>query len=417
MKRKMHRVTISSILGIIMATSIMGCGKPKKDIPTVQLSLWTDERNEASLREELAQFQEMYKEDVVFDFNISLEGEDTCKATVLANPLAAADIFIFADDQMEELYRGGVLLEVTQNVDEVLNAVGGKDSSAAKAALREDKLYAYPVTSGNGYYLYYNKKYIKDEDVTSLDRILEVCEKKNKKFTMDYSSGWYMYSFFKGAGLELTCNEEGNQNICNWNATDTTYKGIDVASAMLELAVNPAFVSLDDAGFVKAVQSGEVIAGINGPWNAGNVSEAWGEGYAATKLPTYTIGENQIQMSSFAGYKLMGINANTKNPQWCMLLAGYLTNEENQLRRFDDTGECPANLSAAKTEKVQASPAVAALGLQAPYSNIQSVADPFWKAATKYGITLSAGNPDGRDLQELLDELQGEIVEVSTLNN
>lgn len=412
---KIRNIIACSALGMMMAAVLCGCGKDKKEVPAIQLSLWTDERNEASLREELAQFQDMYKEDAIFDFTISMEGEDTCKATVLSNPEGAADIFIFADDQMEELYRGGALLEITQNVDQILNSVGGRETSAAKAALREDKLYAYPVTSGNGYYLYYNKNFLSEDDVKSLDQILEVCERENKKFTMDYSSGWYLYSFFKAAGLELTCNEEGNQNICNWNATDTKFKGIDVAQSMLKLSSDPCFVSLDDAGFVRALQEGEVIAGINGPWNAERVSAAWGDGYAATKLPTYTLGEEQIQMCSFAGYKLMGINAHTEHPQWCMLLAEYLTNDENQLQRFDDTGECPASLTAAATEEVQVSPAVAALAEQAPYSYIQSVADPFWKAATKYGIVLAAGNPDGRDLQELLDELQKEIVTPSSL--
>ena len=35
-------------------------------------------------------------------------------------------------------------------------------------------MYAYPLTADNGYFLYYNKAYFSEEDVQSLDRILEL---------------------------------------------------------------------------------------------------------------------------------------------------------------------------------------------------------------------------------------------------
>lgn len=399
---------IFGLLCVMVVSVIFGCGQKKQK--EIQISLWTDERNEKMLQKELAAFQKKYKDQVKFKFSISMEGEDTCKGTVLSNPKGAADIYTFADDQLDELVNAKALLEITENVDEVLEAVGGKDSGAAKAVLRDGRMYAYPETAGNGYFMYYNSDYFEEEDITSLDRVLEVCRENNKKFTMDLSSGWYLYSFFKAAGLELTCNEEKNTNICNWNATDTEYTGVDVAKAILRIVSDDAFVSMGDDAFVEAVRSGEVIAGVNGAWNAEKISKAWKEGYAAAKLPTYTLCGEQKQMCSFMGYKMVGVNAYTKHPDWCMKLAEFLTNKENQLNRFETTGECPSNEEAAKTKKIQASPAVAALGEQAPYGDIQSVAEPFWSAASKLGVSLSAGNLDQRDLQELLDETQKEIV-------
>ena len=49
---------------------------------------------------------------------------------------------------------------------------------------------------------------------------------------MDFKSGWYLYSFFKGAGLNVEISEDGLTNICDWNTTEGKYKGIDVAEAM-----------------------------------------------------------------------------------------------------------------------------------------------------------------------------------------
>ena len=197
-------------------------------------------------------------------FNVSVEGEDTCRETVLSNPENAADIFTFADDQFNDLLNSGVLLEITENVDGLIADVGGVNSGAAKTITRNGKVYAYPMTAGNGYFLYYNKKYYSEEDVATLSGIIEIAEKNGKKFSMDYSSGWYIYSFFKGAGLTLEATEDGTTNICNWNATDTKYTGVQVAEVMLDISKREGFVSQGDASFVDSVINGEVIAGING---------------------------------------------------------------------------------------------------------------------------------------------------------
>lgn len=380
-----------------------------RGVETIQLSLWGDERSVPFLEEAISDFQELHADEVKLEYTISMEGEDTCKETVLADPEHAADIFAFADDQFDELYQAGTLLEITENVEEVLQAVGGRNSGAAAVVTHDGKVYAYPETAGNGYFLYYNKAYFSDSDVQTLDQILDVATEHEKKFTMDYSNGWYIYSFFQGAGLTLIRNEDGVTNTCNWNATDTKYTGVDVAEAMLRIAEHPGFVSLGDDAFVQGVQSGEIIAGINGAWNAGYVEEAWGEDYAAVKLPTYTLAGEQVQMCSFAGYKLLGISAYTDYPEWSMKLAEYLTNEENQIRRFEQIGEGPVNVVAAQSEEVLQAPAIAALAEQSVYGNVQRVANPFWDAASRFGITIAGKNSGNRDLQELLDEMTAEI--------
>jgi arabinogalactan oligomer/maltooligosaccharide transport system substrate-binding protein len=86
-----------------------------------------------------------------------------------------------------------------------------------------------------------------------------------------------------------------------------------------------------------------------------------------------------------------------------MLLAEYLTNEENQVARFEARGLGPANANAASSDAVQASPAIAALAAQAAYATPQRVGANYWSPANTLGSTLINGNPDGTDLQTLLD--------------
>ena len=43
----------------------------------------------------------------------------------------------------------------------------------------------------------------------------------------------------------------------------------------------------------------------------------------AVKLPTYTCAGQQIQMASFTGYKMMGVNAYSKHKDWALKLADW----------------------------------------------------------------------------------------------
>lgn len=405
--KKSKAVRYGLLMGCLFSCAGMltACGKEKKaEIPTVKLSLWIDSRNMSFFEDALKEFEDEYANQAKFDFTVSVESELSCKETVLNDPEGAADIFIFADDQLEELWRADTLLEITEDVPEILKAVGGAESGAATAAMRESKLYAYPLAAGNGYFLYYNKAYFTEDDVKSLDRILEVAAANQKKFSMDFTSGWYIYSFFKAAGLDISCNEDGVTNRCNWNATDTPYTGVDVVNSMLDIAKSEGFVSCQDTKFVEGVQDGTIIAGVNGAWNADYIEKAWGENYGAAKLPEFTLKGDSVQMCSFNGYKLVGVSAHTKSPEWAMKLAKFITSEEMQLKRFEEIGECPANVNVWELEEVQNSPAFSALKEQEEYGYVQNLANPFWDASCILGTTIASGNGDRKDLQELLDE-------------
>ena len=175
-----------------------------------------------------------------------------------------ADVFAFADDQLNTLVAAGAL-------DPVENAESVRQSNlpeAVAAASVDDTLYALPLTADNGYFLYYDKEYFTQEDIRSLDRMLDIAAEHGKKVSMEWSSGWYVYSLFGNTGLTVGLNPDGITNYCTWNSTEGKIKGTDVAQAMLDIAGHPGFISTDDAGFLAGVQDGTIIAGVNGVWNA-----------------------------------------------------------------------------------------------------------------------------------------------------
>ena len=135
------------------------------------------------------------------------------KNDVLSDVNAEFDLFTFPDDQFDSLNAAGVLSEVP-NSSEISSR---NNESASACATYNGKMYAYPYTADNGYFLYYNKAYFSDSDLQTLDGILNVCTANGKYMTMQMDSGWYLYSFFGQTGLNFSINDDGLTNSCDWN--------------------------------------------------------------------------------------------------------------------------------------------------------------------------------------------------------
>lgn len=363
---------------------------------TVALTVWASEEDQTLTTELLEKFKAQYP-DVTFDIKLGSESESTAKDTILADVEAAADVFAFADDQINELVAAGALQPVSATY--TYDVAGENVAGAVEAATVNGTLYAYPMTADNGYFMFYDASVFTEDDVQSLEKMIEVAGAAGKNVAMDISNGWYIYSFFQGAGYDLTLNDDGVTNSCSWNAAGAT----DVAQAIIDLCGTGVLVDLGDEEMATAIAEGTVVAAVNGTWRAETASDAWGENYAATKLPTFEVAGEAKQMSSYSGYKLIGVNPYSANVGWSMLLAEYLTNADSQAARFEARGLGPANSTVAASSAVQENPAIAALAAQAAYATPQRVGGNFWTPAETLGQILASGNPDGTDLQTLLD--------------
>lgn len=367
----------------------------------VELTVWGAEEDQALLAEIVAGFEQKYAGQADFEITIMAESESSCKDTLLADIENGADVFTFADDQLMSLVAAGVLAPVP-NAEEIKSQ---NIEAAVAASCVNDTLYAYPMTADNGCFMYYNKAYFTGEDLQTLDGMLAVAAENGKKVTMDWTSGWYLYSFFGSTGLQVGLNEDGISNYCTWNSTEGNIKGVDVAEAMLAISANPGFMSGGDAELIAGAQDDTVIAGISGVWNATALEEAWGANYGAIKLPTYTCAGQQVQMSSFTGYKMVGANAYSDHVDWALKLADWITNEQNQTLRFMERGQGPSNINAAASPEIQESPAIQAVLEQSEYGTLQRIGGNYWEPVSEFGTSMLNGNPSGKALQDVLDDL------------
>lgn len=410
-------MTLKKVLASVLALSMVAA------VPTyvgaadeaVELTLWGAEEDRELLAELVEGFKAAYP-DVTFDIQLGVESESTAKDTVLTDIEAAADVYAFASDQIYDLVNAGALAKL-DDYNEAFEAVAGKSLDDVKAANSagsvaaatvNDVLYAFPMSGDNSYFLYYDSTIVSAEDATNWDALLAAAEAGGKKVGMTLASGWYNAGFFYGAGFTTDLNDDGTTAI-DWNGTSAAgYTGVDVVKSMLGIAGHPAFQAIADGDISNQIASGGLCAVVSGTWDAQAAQEAFGDGYAAVKLPTYTLGEDQIQMGSAFGYKFVGVNAYAENIGWAAVLAEYLTNEEAQVARFAAREIGPTNLVAAEDEAVKANIAISAVVEQSEFGVLQRVGGKYWDPTGTFGEMIAQGELSADDeagIQAALDTL------------
>lgn len=414
-KRVLAAVTAFSMAAGLTACGGAGKGSSSGGDSVVNLRVWGAEDDQDLLKELIGRFEAAHP-DTQFHIQLGVESESSAKDTILTDVEAAADVFAFASDQIYDLVNAGALADLAE-YEEAYEVYLGKSledvkaansQSSVDAATVDGRLYAFPMAGDNSYFLYYDASVISPEQADSWDGLLEAANGCGKKVGMTLASGWYNAGFFYGAGFTTDLNPDGTTAM-NWNQTGSKgYTGVQVVQSMLGIAGNPAFMAIADNDISNQLASGGLCAVISGSWDAEVARKAFGDGYAAAKLPTFTVEHEQVQMGSAFGYKFIGVNAYTEYIGWAVLLAEFLTNEESQITRFETRQIGPTNLNAVATDEVQANLAIAAVISQSEFGVIQKVGGKYWDPVKTFGENIAQGTlkaDDEAGIQASLDAL------------
>ena len=408
---------ICLVLAMVMCLGLVACGNtpatptnPQNPTPTegkgeesnplagtYDITMWVSEVDgmTALTQEMIKNFQAAYPGIVI---NAQIEGvsEADAGSKVIADVASAPDIYCFAQDQLARLVQAAALAGPAGDVAALIK--DQNDAGSVAAASVAGTLYAYPMTSDNGYYMYYNTSIISPEDAESLEAIIAACEANNLKFRYALENAWYTASFFFATGCysNWTMNQDGE-----FIAVDDTFNtaaGMASMKGMQMLAQSPAYDSNADI----FTDAGVIITGI---WNANAAADHFGENLGATDLPSFTVDGQTYHLGSYTGNKLMGVKPQTdaKKGAVLSLLAQYLTNEENQLKRYDAYQWGPSNLKAQASEAVQANASLAALAKQNAYGQPQGqIHGSWWDIAKLLGAAAKNATSDA-ELQTALD--------------
>ena len=388
---------MKKILSLILALAMMLslCCFASAEGFDGEIKIWVADNTVDFTKAQVEEFKKLYPEYANMTVVVEPMSEGEAATSMLTDVEAGADIFTFAQDQLSRLVLAGA---VEMLLDE--NAVIVKaenDAGAVAAATLGETMYAYPITSDNGYFLYYDKSVVTDP--STLEQVLADCEAAGKNFYMEVTNGWYIPAFFFGAGCTLTygTNDQGEfvSVDCDWASEN----GLKALKALIKSAQSPAFMNGSSSS--NATNIGAIVTGT---WEAGNLQALLGENYAAVKLPTV----DGFQLGGFGGFKLLGIKPQTDEAKLaaCDALALYLSSGAVQLARFEAVGWGPSNLEAQASDAVKSDVALSALAAQLNFSIPQgNYPNEYWSLAGAIGDDVLADKYDNMTDEQLMDVL------------
>ena len=393
-------------LAMIFSLAACGGGGGSKDGGTFDITVWVPELAVDLTKQQIADFNANNEYGITFNATVEPVSEAVAANNMITDVEAGGDIFFFAQDQFARLVQAGALnklgTEAAAHVAEV------NDPSAVKAATSGEEVFAYPLTADNGYFMYYDKSVIPDEDADSLEALIKDCEDAGKYFAFEVNtSAWYIASWFFATGCVSEWITDNDGKFISIKDTFNSPEGLIAAKGMKKLVDSKMHLSSSSAS---EFSSGAAVV-VSGIWDFETAKGILGDNLGVTDLPSFEVDGKEYHLGSFSGCKLLGVKpqADAAKGAALHLLAQYLTSENAELERFDALSWGPANKDAQANEAVQANPGLVALALQAPYATVQgNIEGSWWDIAKVIGDDVKAAT-DEAGLQAALDNYAAKI--------
>ena len=358
---------------------------------TYDIKVWVAENLVDLTTTQIENFNKTNTMGIKINATVEPVSEGDAASNMTTDVEAGADLFCFAQDQTARLIQAGALSKLGVAATDLVRKSHDKASVAAVTA--GDNLYGYPLTSDNGYFMYYDKSVISEDAVGSLEAIIAACEAAGKNFSFELENSWYTVAFFFATGCisEWQMDEAGQKFVSvedNFNSD----LGKIAAEGMKKLVTSKCYVnSSATTDFTAAIPSAVVVSGT---WNYENAKGLLGDNLGIAELPSFEVGGKSYHLGSFNGCKLMGVKPQSDAKRAAALnqLAQYLTGEQCQMERFEAKGWGPSNLAAQANDAVKAAPHLTALMAQNNHSRPQGqIHGSWWDIAKVIATSLKKG--------------------------
>lgn len=278
-------------------------------------------------------FNEQHPEwNITFEYGVCTES--SAKKEVPKDMEAAADVFIYGSTGIENLCSENCLTELGgKYLDEVK---ANSPASLVECLTYEGGVYGVPITTDT-YFMYYDKSVFTEEDVTSLEKMLE-----KGKVACPITNGYYLACFYLANGCSFFTDADGN--FSREAGIDLSGdKAVAVTDYLVDLAANENFVNAEPADAIAMMREGSVNAYFCGSWQAAQTEEILGDNYGVAVVPAISLDGKETQLRPFTSAKAVGVKSTTKYPEVALNLALYLGSYEAQKAHYEMRGYVPCN--------------------------------------------------------------------------
>lgn len=361
------------------------------------------------------------KLDSKYELTYTAHGEDKIDSEVADwTAETAPDLYSFSCDKSTPLAAAGALATVPEEYAEQMKKTLSETSYAS--ATFNGELVGYAYTASNGYFTYYDSSLegidaiVHDNKAGNiLDNIeewLSYCETHGKKFAYNLKEAFYTVGALVTFGASFKVEYTRDGAVKKVTSDFASEKGMKAAKMMLKIMKSPALVYTQDAPGVN-----DVAFCINGAWALSNDSEGNKSAYTdakvkTTTLPNATIDGEKKHIRSFAGTKLYGVNpakssGNSDRLNALHGIANYLTSDDVQSARFDESQQAPSSKKVSAMDKVTGNAAVSALANQSADGIAQAnLPGNIWSAPATFATWAFENATNEVSDEDLMTQLQ-----------
>lgn len=394
---EMKRVFTTSLAALLSVSMLAGCGgsqqsggessdqggeeKPAETVDAT-VTVWGPQEDQSKdsgewLQTMCNQFNEAHPEwNLTFTYGTCSEGD--AKTNVGTDPSAAADVYMFANDQIPDLIKAGGIAELGgSNVD---NMKKNNSATTVNTVSYNGSVYGFPFTS-NTWFMYYDKSVFSDEDIKSLDAMLE-----KGKVAFPLENSWYIAAFYVANGCTLF-GEDGSKADAGIDFSGD--KAVAVTDYLVDLVKNANFAN-GDVGTVA-----DAKAFFSGSWDYEKAQDAYGENLGIAALPSITINGEAKQMKSFAGSKAVGVNPATalykEHPEIAVALAAWLGGTEAQQKHYELRNIIPTDSGINVGDDALAKAQMDTMANTSIVQPLQDAMGQYWGPAESMGKEIVSG--------------------------
>ena len=282
--------------------------------------------------------------DITFQYGVCSEGD--ARDVVTKDLDAAADVYMYANDQLATLVGAGALAEFGGSALETIRTTN--NDTMFRSVTYEDAVYGVPYTP-NTLILYYNDEMFDDDEVKSLNTMLAKDFGEGvAAFGMEITDSWYIEQFYYAGGFTLY-GPDGTDEAAGTDIGDFGF----VTEFLVDLVKSPKFHKESGDDSITRLKNRTLGALVSGSWKASAIKDALGDDFETAELPSVTF-DNGVSgvMRQFTGSKAVGVNPRSENMAAAVALALYLGSESVQKDRFEYRGVTPVNVNLASSKAV-----------------------------------------------------------------
>ena len=381
MKRKKCLGFAAAIAALLLCSVMLGACFGGNGTASVTITVWSPQEDQSDdngnwLQTQCEAFAAAHPEwDITFNYGVCPESD--AKIEIGTDPSAGADVYMFSNDQIPDLIKAGGIAELGGVFVDTIKA--NNSEATVNTVTYEGGVYGVPFT-GNTWFMYYDTSVFSDEDVTSLEAMLE-----KGKVAIPLDNSYYLASFYVANGCTLF-GADGTDASAGFDFSGD--KATAVTEYLIDLVANKNFANGD------VNTAADAKAFFSGTWDYDEAKDAYGDNLGIAVPPSIMIDGEQKQLKAFAGSKAIGVNYQTElyreHPEIAVALAVYLGGTDAQRIHYETRNIIPTDTGLSVDDDLAT--------IQAETIDRCSIVQPlqsdmanFWTSAEAMGKELVSG--------------------------